>query len=544
MPQIKRPEEELQPGSPVKMKIKSLRGLEVCCAAPVGLQGHLHATQLVDLGELGDDGVTPLDTVARKGTLEARILRMKRRAGEDKKAKIWHLELTCRPSLMGALGLKDSSEYESALVKWPILTEGMKVAAAVQSIQKSHLWMEVGSGIKGRVALLDCSTDLAALKSPGEHFHVGQVFTARVLRVKSAQKELDLSLLPTKQSRSIARLSKIQDGATAAILQLPGKQWGAAHVTELFDVWAKNPQQRLKVGTYYEVAILDRGEGGEGGEGEGGEAPSKRIEVSLRPSLVRGAKIAAEEQRPSSAKDLQLKQKISGYVVTAGPQGVFVALSRSLTGRIKLKALSETHILPEAVPKIHPPGSLITDMTVIYISETGKVELSLRTDDGLTAEQLSVGDIVSGRVKKVEPYGLFVRLDNSRTDAFIHRSEISDSASTTVDSYKVGTKIAQAKVLKIEGQKIGLTIKPSNFSAEDVEEDGSDSDDVQELLAAAREKMKGKKRKKGKTDETLEDEEVETPVTKAPKVKAKKRKQPEKVEENVAFLQFFLSRSN
>jgi rRNA biogenesis protein RRP5 len=230
--------------------------------------------------------------------------------------------------------------------------------------------------------------------------------------------------------------------------------------------------------------------------------------------------------------------------VTAGPQGVFVALSRSLTGRIKLKALSETHILPEAVPKIHPPGSLITDMTVIYISETGKVELSLRTDDGLTAEQLSVGDIVSGRVKKVEPYGLFVRLDNSRTDAFIHRSEISDSASTTVDSYKVGTKIAQAKVLKIEGQKIGLTIKPSNFSAEDVEEDGSDSDDVQELLAAAREKMKGKKRKKGKTDETLEDEEVETPVTKAPKVKAKKRKQPEKVEENVAFLQFFLSRSN
>lgn len=531
VPRIKRPEEELQPGSPVKMKIKSLRGLEVCCAAPVGLQGHLHATQLVDLGELGDEGVTPLDTVVRKGILEARILRMKRRAGEDKKAKIWHLELTCRPSFMGALGLKDSSEYESALVKWPILTEGMKVAAAVQSVQKSHLWMEVGSGIKGRVALLDCSTDLAALKSPTEHFHHGQVFTARVLRVKSAQKELDLSLLPTKQNRSIARLSKVQDGATAAILQLPGKQWGAAHVTELFDVWAKNPQQRLKVGTYYEVVILDDKAGGD----ESSAATSRRIEVSLRPSLVRGAKVAAEEQRPSSAKDLQLKQKVSGYVVTAGPQGVFVALSRTLTGRIKLKALSETHILPEAVPKIHPPGSLITDMTVIYISD-GKVELSLRTDDGLTAEQLSVGDIVSGRVKKVETYGLFVRLDNSRTDAFIHKSEISDSASTTVDSYKVGTKIAQAKVLKIEGQKIGLTIKPSNFSAEDVEEDGSDSDDVQELLAAAREKMKGKKRKKVKTEETVEvedQEEIKAPVAKAPKVKAqKKRKQPEKVEEN------------
>ena len=541
VPRIKRPEEELQPGSPVKMKIRSLRGLQLCCAAPVGLQGHLHATQLVDVGELGDEAVMPLDAT-RKGTLEARILRMKRRAGEEKKAKIWHLELTSRPSLMGAIGLKDSSEYEAALVKWPTLTVGMKLAAAVLSVQKGHLWMEVAPGIKGRVALLDCSTDLAALKSPAQHFQVGQVFTARVLRVKAAQKELDLSLLPFKQTKAIGRLSKVQDGATAAILQLPGRQWGAAHVTELFDVWAKNPQQRLKVGTYHEVAILEETGGETGGETGEADRANRRIEVSLRPSRVRGSKEAAEEKRPSSAKDLKLKQKVSGYVVTAGPQGVFVALSRSLTGRIKLKALTETHILPEAVAKVHPPGSLISDMTVVDITDAGKVELSLRSDDGgLTVEQLSVGDIVSGKVKAVEPFGLFVRLDNSRTDAFIHKSEISDSASTTVDSYKVGTKIAQAKVLKIEGQRIGLTIKPSNFSAEDMEEDASDSDDVQELLAAAREKMKGKKRKKGKTEEPVEEEEEEAaPAPKAPKVQKKKKKveEVEEAEGNATFLHY------
>lgn len=515
MPVIKRPAEELQPGSPVKMKIRSVSGLQVFCAAPVSLQGHLHATQLVDVGELGDEATSPLNAVVRKGTIEARILRLKGRTDEKKrKAKSYHLELTCRPSLMGD-GAKDSSEYASALVKWANLVPGMKLAAAVHSIQKNHIWMEVADGIKGRVALLDCSTDLAVLKSPADHFLVGQVFTARVLRLKSSSKELDLSLLPGNQNRALAKLHRIQEGATAAILQMPGRQWGAAHVTELFDVWAKQPQQRLKIGTIYEVAILDS---------TAAEADdSKRVEVSLRSSLVRGTKEAAEEKRPTSAKDLKLKQKVSGYVVRSGPQGVFVALSRSVTGRIMLKALTDTHIMPEAVAKIHPPGSFLGDMTVIDITESGKVELSLRsTEDGLTVEQLSVGDIVSGKVKAVEPFGIFVRLDNSRMVGLIHRSEISDSASTTVDSYKVGAKIAQAKIVKIEGTRIGLTIKPSNFLAEEIEENVSDSDDLQEMLAAAKEKMKGKKRKTKMEAEVAEAPEA---PAKSPKVKPQKKQE-------------------
>ena len=102
-------------------------------------------------------------------------------------------------------------------------------------------------------------------------------------------------------------------------------------------------------------------------------------------------------------------------------------------------------------------GTLLRDVTVLEVKESG-VELSLTTHEGLTTEQLSVGDLVSGKVKAVESFGLFIRLENSKIDGFVHKSEISESKSTGVESFKLGMSV-NAKVLKIEGPKVGLTLK-------------------------------------------------------------------------------------
>ena len=246
VPRISRPGEELELGSPVTMRVRSVTGLQVFLAAPVNLQGHVHATQLVDVGDLGSQGSLPLARMQKSRALEARVLRLKRRG------KVWHLELTCRPSLL------KTSDVQQAMISWSNLKPQMTLAAAVVSVHKSHLWMEVAAGIKGRVALLDASNDQAVLRSLGEHFKAGQVFSARVLRVKGSHKELDLSLLPDMpQKKLLGQLTKVQEAALAATLQLPNKRWGAVHITELFDVWTKQPTQRLKVGSFYEVPSLE-----------------------------------------------------------------------------------------------------------------------------------------------------------------------------------------------------------------------------------------------------------------------------------------------
>lgn len=114
--------------------------------------------------------------------------------------------------------------------------------------------------------------------------------------------------------------------------------------------------------------------------------------------------------------------------------------------------------MEESVSKLYPVGTLLRDVSVLEVKDSGEVELSLTSSAGLTTEQLSVGDLVSGKVKAVESFGLFIRLENSKIDGFVHKSEISDSASTGVESFKLGMRV-EAKVLKIDGSKVGLTLK-------------------------------------------------------------------------------------
>ncbi|CAE7210896.1 rrp5 [Symbiodinium necroappetens] len=480
LPQIKDPEKELQAGSPLKMRIRATHGLQVFCTAPVGLRGHVHATQLVDLDDVGSGGTLPLQDIPEKGILRTRLLRIHKRSRSSKeKGKsrkgLYHLVLTCRPSLMAP---KDATDYEAAIVRRQSLAPGSLVAAAILTVQKNALMVEVADGLKGRIGLLDTSADPSVLRYPAQHFTPGQVFQSRVLQTNSSHKTLDLSLLPLKQSPVLGRLQKVHDPISkgvAADLELPNRCWGTVHITEVFDVWTQHPAKRLSLGSFYEVAILSSD-----------FAPGQRLDVSLRPSLVQGHKEAAEEKRPASVSELAVGQRVSGYVVSSGPRGVFVALSRLLTGRIKLRALSDVPVMKEAISKMYPAGMLLRDMAVAEIDQNNeKVELSLlSTESGLTVGQLTTGDIVSGRVKAVEAYGLFIRLDNSSIDAFVHKSEISDSASIGVESYPVGTKISQAKILKIDGRRVGLTLKASSFTAQELEGDDS-VDEFEELLASA-----------------------------------------------------------
>mmetsp|Transcript_70225 Transcript_70225/g.227362 ORF Transcript_70225/g.227362 Transcript_70225/m.227362 type:complete len:507 (-) Transcript_70225:92-1612(-) len=113
-------------------------------------------------------------------------------------------------------------------------------------------------------------------------------------------------------------------------------------------------------------------------------------------------------------------------------------------------------------------------MVVKVGAESGGVELSLRRAGAglrLTAEQLSVGDIVAGTVRAVEKYGLFVRIDNCSCDGLIHKTQVSDTASVSLDSYKPGARIARARVLTLEAGKVGLGIKPSLFDEAELEDE-------------------------------------------------------------------------
>merc|ERR1719379_1149135 len=99
----------------------------------------------------------------------------------------------------------------------------------------------------------------------------------------------------------------------------------------------------------------------------------------------------------------------------------------------------------------------------------------------LTVAQLSIGDIVGSVVKRRELFGLFVRIENSKMDALIHKTEISDGLSVSLESYEVGSRIPRCKVLKIENGKVNLGIKASLFEDDD-DNDMDDEDEDDEAM--------------------------------------------------------------
>lgn len=79
--------------------------------------------------------------------------------------------------------------------------------------------------------------------------------------------------------------------------------------------------------------------------------------------------------------------------------------------------------------------------------------------DPTAAAPVNVGDVVSGVVEYIAPYGAFIRLETGQK-AMIHISELSRSYVKKVeDVLEVGQKVA-AKVIKIDEKgRIDLSIK-------------------------------------------------------------------------------------
>jgi len=79
-----------------------------------------------------------------------------------------------------------------------------------------------------------------------------------------------------------------------------------------------------------------------------------------------------------------------------------------------------------------PQAALIADSGDSVDGENRKIEMSFRTKSGTTGKDsllnlrdFKEGQIVHGHVKKVEDYGLFIELDDSKVSGLCHKSEVS-----------------------------------------------------------------------------------------------------------------------
>lgn len=213
-------------------------------------------------------------------------------------------------------------------------------------------------------------------------------------------------------------------------------------------------------------------------------------EVSLRESRIDGD---LDDDEPPEEKDI-----VHAFVVSTNKKGCFVRLSRFVTGRVKLKELSDS-FLPDPAT-MFPPGRLVVGkVKQVHVkkdkmSRKDQVTVDLDMRESILLEdqnKLTFGDVQEGEkyggvVTRIESYGVFVRLDNSEVSGLAHLSECSDDYIKSLSALYDPGDLVKVLVLKVDKDEkcISFSLKASHFEDEESDSESEDEDEDVEMAEA------------------------------------------------------------
>ncbi|KAI0027317.1 nucleic acid-binding protein [Vararia minispora EC-137] len=224
------------------------------------------------------------------------------------------------------------------------------------------------------------------------------------------------------------------------------------------------------------------------------DSEKKQLTLSSRASRMEpDSHPAAVDPEIKSVDDLKVGRAVRGFVKSVAEHGLFVGLSRDVDARVQIKELFDEYV-KDWKPRFQI-NQLVKGRVLSVDREKKFVELTFRSGDlsklksSLTLSDLHAGQKVEGRVKKIEDYGLFIEIKDSRLSGLCHKSELSDNkdADTTLAlrSFRVGDTVkAVICAVNLEKKRVNFSLKPSNFSPGDFgsgAEEGEDDVEQSEL---------------------------------------------------------------
>lgn len=232
---------------------------------------------------------------------------------------------------------------------------------------------------------------------------------------------------------------------------------GLLHITDMAWKRVKHPSEIVNVGDEVEIKVL--------------KFDRERIRVSL------GLKQLGEDPWINIARRYPEGTRLVGKVTNLADYGCFVEIEEGVEGLVHVSEMDWTNknIHPSKVVQV---GDEVEVMVLDIDEERRRISLGIKhcqTNpwDGFAAAH-NKNDKVSGHIKSITDFGIFVELDGG-IDGLVHLSDISwnEPGEEAVRKYKKGDEI-EAVVLAVdaERERISLGIKQldkdpfSNFVAE------------------------------------------------------------------------------
>ncbi|MBR9856327.1 30S ribosomal protein S1 [Oceanisphaera sediminis] len=219
---------------------------------------------------------------------------------------------------------------------------------------------------------------------------------------------------------------------------------GLLHITDMAWKRVKHPSEIVNVGDEINVKVL--------------KFDRERTRVSL------GLKQLGEDPWVDIANRYPEGTRLSGRVTNLTDYGCFVEIEEGVEGLVHVSEMDWTNknIHPSKVVSV---GDSVDVMVLDIDEERRRISLGLKQCKSnpwqLFAETHNKGDRVSGKIKSITDFGIFIGLDGG-IDGLVHLSDISWNANgdEAVREFKKGDEI-DAVVLQVdpERERISLGVK-------------------------------------------------------------------------------------
>ena len=218
---------------------------------------------------------------------------------------------------------------------------------------------------------------------------------------------------------------------------------GLLHITDMAWKRVKHPSEIVNVGDEIQVKVL--------------KFDRERTRVSL------GMKQLGEDPWVAIANRYPEGAKLTGRVTNLTDYGCFVEIQEGVEGLVHVSEMDWTNknIHPSKVVNL---GAEVEVMVLEIDEERRRISLGLKqcipNPWEEFAKNFNKGDKVSGKIKSITDFGIFIGLDGG-IDGLVHLSDISwNGGEEAVREYKKGDEIS-AVVLQVdpERERISLGVK-------------------------------------------------------------------------------------
>jgi ribosomal protein S1 len=159
-----------------------------------------------------------------------------------------------------------------------------------------------------------------------------------------------------------------------------------------------------------------------------------------------------------SVSDLKPKQELHGTVKKIIVSGAFVDIGVGQDGLLHISQLSTESV--KNVTDVLKEGDEVTVWVRKIDPEQGRIDLTMVRPLGMSWNEIRTGQVLSGKVVRVEKFGAFVEVGAERP-GMVHVSELTSGyVNAPQDVVKVGDDV-QVKVIKVNPKRkqIDLSMK-------------------------------------------------------------------------------------